>query len=158
GERCCRIGGGAGYAGDVRAGLLPATDLVDRRRRVLGRRIGHRLDADGGVSSHGDGSDHDLPRPASLDIAPRTNGRNQYPLRGAYRAADAVIQRQSPLLSCCVNGVNGKPGGVPMGELTRLPALHRAPNGHAEQRSIPRAHTRYYAFLSYSHKDKELAD
>src|SRR5262245_24465359 len=45
-----------------------------------------------------------------------------------------------------------------MGELTRLPALNRAPNGHAEPRSIPLAHTRYYAFISYSHKDKELAD
>ena len=32
-----------------------------------------------------------------------------------------------------------------------------APNGARSPR-VPRLRTRYYAFLSYSHKDKELAD
>ena len=45
-----------------------------------------------------------------------------------------------------------------MGELTRLPAFDRAPDGHAAPRNIPRSHTRYYAFLSYSHKDRALAE
>ena len=42
--------------------------------------------------------------------------------------------------------------------LARMPVFDRAPQGEAEARRIPRLHTRYYAFLSYSHKDKELAD
>jgi tetratricopeptide (TPR) repeat protein len=56
-----------------------------------------------------------------------------------------------------LTGLTGSEG-VPMGELTRLPAWDRAPNGHAGPRDIPRLQARYYAFLSYSHKDKELAD
>jgi len=42
--------------------------------------------------------------------------------------------------------------------LARLPVFDRAPAGGTEARGIPRLQTRYYAFLSYSHKDKELAD
>jgi tetratricopeptide (TPR) repeat protein len=46
-----------------------------------------------------------------------------------------------------------------MGKLARLPnesaALHHERD---EERRIPRLRTRYYAFLSYSHKDKDLAD
>ena len=45
-----------------------------------------------------------------------------------------------------------------MAELARLPVFDRAPVGETEARRIPRLQTRYYAFLSYSHKDKELAD
>jgi hypothetical protein len=46
-----------------------------------------------------------------------------------------------------------------MGKLAQLPAFDRAPEAaDAEMRRIPRLQTRYYAFLSYSHKDKELAD
>jgi tetratricopeptide (TPR) repeat protein len=46
-----------------------------------------------------------------------------------------------------------------MGKLVRLPALGRAPDAaDAEARRIPRLQTRYYAFLSYSHNDKELAE
>ena len=45
-----------------------------------------------------------------------------------------------------------------MAELARLPVFDRAPAGETEARGIPRLQTRYYAFLSYSHKDKELAD
>jgi tetratricopeptide (TPR) repeat protein len=46
-----------------------------------------------------------------------------------------------------------------MARLARLPADDRAPNtARGEHRRIPRLRTRYYAFLSYSHKDKELAD
>ena len=43
-----------------------------------------------------------------------------------------------------------------MVKLARLPAFDRL--GDAEPARIPRLRTRYYAFLSYSHKDKELAD
>jgi tetratricopeptide (TPR) repeat protein len=46
-----------------------------------------------------------------------------------------------------------------MARLARLPADDRAPNtARGEQRRIPRLRTRYYAFLSYSHKDKDVAD
>src|SRR3954451_19618679 len=46
-----------------------------------------------------------------------------------------------------------------MGKHAQLPALGRAPEAAAaEPRGTPRLQTRYYAFLSYSHKDKELAD
>ncbi len=45
-----------------------------------------------------------------------------------------------------------------MAELARLPMVDRAPVGEAEARRIPRLQTRYYAFLSYSHKDKQLAE
>ena len=45
-----------------------------------------------------------------------------------------------------------------MAKLARLPANDRAPQAAAEFESAPRLQTRYYAFLSYSHKDKELAD
>jgi tetratricopeptide (TPR) repeat protein len=46
-----------------------------------------------------------------------------------------------------------------MAKLARLPANDRAPEPDAaEPRPIPHLQTRYYAFLSYSHKDKELAD
>src|SRR5215208_4615920 len=46
-----------------------------------------------------------------------------------------------------------------MGMLARLPRLDRASKGQTvESHGTPRLRTRYYAFLSYSHKDKELAD
>src|SRR5206468_6010977 len=57
-----------------RAVFLAAADLVDRRLRVFGRRVGHRLDADRRVSAHRDGAKHDLARLAPIDIAPRTDG------------------------------------------------------------------------------------
>ncbi|HEX8839908.1 MAG TPA: toll/interleukin-1 receptor domain-containing protein, partial [Sphingomicrobium sp.] len=44
-----------------------------------------------------------------------------------------------------------------MAKLARLPALDRSPEADADVR-LPRLRTRFYAFLSYSHKDKELAD
>src|SRR4051794_5379571 len=43
-----------------------------------------------------------------------------------------------------------------MVKLARLPAMNRSPEAAAQR--VPRLRTRYYAFLSYSHKDKELAD
>jgi tetratricopeptide (TPR) repeat protein len=39
-----------------------------------------------------------------------------------------------------------------------MPAIARAADADAEAPRVPRLRTRYYAFLSYSHKDKELAD
>jgi tetratricopeptide (TPR) repeat protein len=45
-----------------------------------------------------------------------------------------------------------------MAKLAQMPAIGRAAEPAAETRRIPRLRTRYYAFLSYSHKDKELAD
>jgi tetratricopeptide (TPR) repeat protein len=44
-----------------------------------------------------------------------------------------------------------------MPKLAQLPANDRAPHAAQDERA-PRLQTRYYAFLSYSHKDKELAD
>jgi tetratricopeptide (TPR) repeat protein len=45
-----------------------------------------------------------------------------------------------------------------MARLAQLPGFGRAAEADAEVRRVPRLRTRYYAFLSYSHKDKELAD
>jgi tetratricopeptide (TPR) repeat protein len=45
-----------------------------------------------------------------------------------------------------------------MAKLARLPGFDRADRAEAEHPRVPRLRTRYYAFLSYSHKDKELAD
>ena len=46
-----------------------------------------------------------------------------------------------------------------MGKHARLPAFDRAPEAHAaEVPRTPRLRTRYYAFLSYSHRDKDHAD
>ncbi len=73
-QRRGRVRRRAGHADDVGAGLLAAADLVDRRLRVLGRRVGHGLDADRRVAADGHGADHDLPRLAPLDIAPGTDG------------------------------------------------------------------------------------
>src|SRR4051794_1690187 len=46
-----------------------------------------------------------------------------------------------------------------MAKLARLPIINGASQAEAvDIRHTPRLRTRYYAFLSYSHKDKELAD
>ena len=45
-----------------------------------------------------------------------------------------------------------------MAKLARLPRLERAARREPAHGRAPRLRTRYYAFLSYSHKDKELAD
>src|SRR5438132_13221023 len=46
-----------------------------------------------------------------------------------------------------------------MAKLARLLSINGASPGEAaDVRRNPRLRTRYYAFLSYSHKDKELAD
>ena len=45
-----------------------------------------------------------------------------------------------------------------MTKLARLPTIERATNADADVSRVPRLRTRFYAFLSYSHKDKELAD
>src|SRR3954451_24384501 len=44
-----------------------------------------------------------------------------------------------------------------MARLARLPGFEGSSEAEAAAR-VPRLRTRYYAFLSYSHKDKELAD
>ena len=44
-----------------------------------------------------------------------------------------------------------------MAKLARLPTFDRPAEAEASSR-VPRLRTRYYAFLSYSHKDKEVAD
>lgn len=45
-----------------------------------------------------------------------------------------------------------------MAKLARLPGIDRSEETPAGSRRTPRLRTRFYAFLSYSHKDKELAD
>ena len=85
------ISGRAGHADDVRAGLFAAADLVDRRLGVLGRRVGHRLDADRRVPAHGDGADHDLPRHAPLYVSPGPDGHGS-----AYRGSRAKPQSSGP--------------------------------------------------------------
>jgi tetratricopeptide (TPR) repeat protein len=45
-----------------------------------------------------------------------------------------------------------------MAKLVQLTALERDAPAEARHPNVPRLRTRYYAFLSYSHRDKELAD
>ncbi|MES2327025.1 MAG: TIR domain-containing protein [Pseudomonadota bacterium] len=45
-----------------------------------------------------------------------------------------------------------------MAKLAQLPGFERASEEQTHARGMPRLRTRYYAFLSYSHRDKELAD
>ncbi|MFL6772306.1 MAG: toll/interleukin-1 receptor domain-containing protein, partial [Sphingomicrobium sp.] len=45
-----------------------------------------------------------------------------------------------------------------MTKLARLPVVDRSRDAQADPTRTPRLRTRFYAFLSYSHKDKELAD
>src|SRR5579864_9327525 len=45
-----------------------------------------------------------------------------------------------------------------MAKLARLSTADRAADAEPDHHRTPRLRTRYYAFLSYSHKDKELAD
>jgi tetratricopeptide (TPR) repeat protein len=45
-----------------------------------------------------------------------------------------------------------------MAKLAQLPGFERAGGVEADARRVPRLRTRYYAFLSYSHRDKQLAD
>lgn len=45
-----------------------------------------------------------------------------------------------------------------MPKLALLPIITRGAQTDTRERRVPRLRTRYYAFLSYSHQDKELAD
>jgi len=45
-----------------------------------------------------------------------------------------------------------------MAKLARLPSFERSSETESGAAHVPRLRTRYYAFLSYSHKDRELAD
>src|SRR3982751_6902290 len=45
-----------------------------------------------------------------------------------------------------------------MARLARIPTIGRAAEAETDAPRVPRLRTRYYAFLSYSHKDSELAD
>ena len=45
-----------------------------------------------------------------------------------------------------------------MAKLARLPGFDGTPSPEPGAGRAPRLRTRYYAFLSYSHEDKELAD
>ena len=164
-QRRGRVRRRAGDADDVGAGLLAAADLVDRRLRVGGRRVGHGLDGDRRVAADRDGADHDLPRLAPLDIAPGTDGRHEY-LCAAYRRSDrpgkgvrALSKGNRDSYRIVLTGLTGLAGGGAMAKLAQLPATLATRRRPAKVLARPRAAaTRYYAFLSYSHKDKELAD
>jgi tetratricopeptide (TPR) repeat protein len=45
-----------------------------------------------------------------------------------------------------------------MAKLARMPAIGRAVEAAADAPRVPSLRTRYYAFLSYSHRDKDLAE
>ncbi|MFL6722080.1 MAG: TIR domain-containing protein [Sphingomonas sp.] len=45
-----------------------------------------------------------------------------------------------------------------MAKLARLSTVDRSSDAEGRAQHVPRLRTRYYAFLSYSHRDKELAD
>ena len=128
----CRFGRRAGNADDVRACILAAANLVDRRLGVLGRRVGHGLDADRRVSTHGHGADHDLPRLSPLDIAPGTDGHDS-----AYRRFGGVGKTgcaDSLGLSHCVNTVNGNSLGAANGQACPIAWIRSR-----ERRACPRA-------------------
>ena len=72
-ERSGRFLRRARHANDIHAGLFAAADLVDRRLRVLGRRVSHRLHGDGRVATYRHGPNHDLARVAPSDISPRAD-------------------------------------------------------------------------------------
>src|SRR6476659_4338089 len=77
---------------------------------------------------------------------------------GACRRAAKPHPMGARDLSHCVNGVNGIQGAA-MPKLARLPANDLAPDqSRADVRRIRRYRHRYYAFLSYSHDDEEIAD
>src|SRR5204862_341094 len=61
-------------------------------------------------------------------------------------------------LSLCVTGVNVKSRGRRMAKLAQLPGINGAIEAAPGARREPRLRTRYYAFLSYSHRAKEPAD
>jgi hypothetical protein len=71
----------AGNADEVSPGFLAAADLVDRRDRVAGQRIGHGLHRDRRVAADGDLADHDLAGLAARDIAPGADGRHEAPIQ-----------------------------------------------------------------------------
>src|SRR5437868_7114758 len=87
---------------------------------------------------------------------------------GAVTVAAKPSQTYRPNLSCCVNGLKGEHGGGPMAELARVPANDalsveaarppRAPRKRLRAPRLRRRKSRYYAFLSYSHRDEEIAD
>ena len=54
-------------------GFLAAADLVDRRRRIRGQRVGHGLDRDRRIAADRHVADHDLAGFAARDIAPGPN-------------------------------------------------------------------------------------
>ncbi len=95
------VRGRARHADDVGAGLLAAADLGDGRGRILGRRVGHGLDADRRVSADGDGADHDLPRLAPLDISPGTDGHFATHIGAWAVPGKAVRNRLARLISLC---------------------------------------------------------
>src|SRR5438874_2458824 len=138
--------------------VLEKADLVDCRLGVGCRRVGHRLDADRRVSADGHRADHDLTRLAPIDISPGADGRHARGYRASQPGGKAGLEIRSRL-SSCVNKVNGLAWGRPMPKLAQLPANDRAPDtADANARRVPRLQPRYFAFLSYSHKDKALAD
>src|SRR6476469_9893478 len=62
-------------------------------------------------------------------------------------------------LSSCVNTVNGTRSGAVMSKHARLSVEEYAVGQQRTRvRRAPRLRTRYYAFLSYSHDDEEIAD
>ena len=67
-------------AHDIGARLLQCPDLPDRRRRVGGDRVGHRLDADRRVAADLDGADPDLAADAARDLAVRPDGAHRLSL------------------------------------------------------------------------------
>ena len=69
-QRGGRIGVGTGHADQVGARLFAPANLVDRRHRIAGQRVGHRLDADRRAAADGDVADHDLAALAPRDVAP----------------------------------------------------------------------------------------
>src|SRR5690606_16609185 len=69
-ERSGALDVGARHPDDIRAGILAASDLVDRRRRIGCWRVGHRLHGDRRVPADRHVADHDLATRAPMDRAP----------------------------------------------------------------------------------------
>jgi tetratricopeptide (TPR) repeat protein len=77
----------------------------------------------------------------------------------AHIGAPALAAKLGHSYRIVLTRLKGTRSGGPMAKLARLPANDRAPEqDRADSGRIPRSQTRYFAFLSYSHKDEELAD
>ena len=99
------------------------------------------------------------------DLRRSISRQGRMDMRRAYRRSRPRRQSRLPKLPrptylIVLTGLTDSTGGGRWPSLPDCRPMTRAPRAAARRRSahVPRLQARYYAFLSYSHKDKELAD